>query len=431
MRFIIINLILIFCLVGCANKADEKKINDRISILSYASDLSVAKELNLNEIVLSQPVEVNYWSQSGQNPQNNLPHILSDIRFENKKKILKDVGKVTNTIQPIYFEGKLCNVNTKGTLRCINIETNEIKFEVNLSIDSEKNYDVIRGGIAYFDDQIILADGYGQVKVISSSDGSIIWEKNIELPILSAPIVYRGYIYFITLNNKIYALNLTDGEIKWSFQTVFDDKKSLFSGVPAAIENVIIAPFSNGEIIAFIYDTGNIIWSESVAKISSLSNFDIKDIAANPIISDGKAYTLSNNGRLIATNIINGSLAWSLEISGANSPIISNAQLYVIDNEARLICVNKVSGKIYWITQLEKNKKSKKAGKNNNWKGPYLINGILYALSSHGEVVSISPLTSEILSNKNINISGIAIDPVITSKNIFIADNKSNIYKLD
>jgi len=215
----------------------------------------------------------------------------------------------------------------------------------------------------------------------------------LNLPILSAPIIYRGYIYFITLNNKIYALSLTDGEIKWSFQTVFDDKKSLFSGVPAAVENVIIAPFSNGEIIAFIYDTGNIIWTESVSKISSLSNFDIKDIAANPIISDGKAYTLSNNGRLIATNIINGSSAWSLEISGSNSPLVSNMQLYVIDNEARLICANKISGEIYWITQLEKNKNGRKNSKSNNWKGPYLINGILYALSSHGEIVSVSPLS--------------------------------------
>ena len=431
MRFIIINLILVLFLVSCANRADEKEINDRISILSYVSDLSVTQELNLNEIVLSQPVEVNYWSQSGQNPQNNLPHIYSDVRFENKKKILKDSGSVTNTIQPIYFEGNLCNVSTKGILRCINLETEEIKFEIDLRIDSEKNYEVIRGGIAYFDDQIVLADGYGQVKLISNLDGSIIWEKNIDLPILSAPIIYRGYIYFITLNNKIYALSLADGKIKWSFQTVFDDKKSLFSGAPAAVENVIIAPFSNGEIIAFIYDTGNIIWSENVSKISSLSNFDIKDIAANPIISDGRAYTLSNNGRLIATNIINGSLAWSLEISGSNSPIISNMQLYVIDSEARLICVNKISGEIYWITQLEKNKNGRKNGKNNNWKGPYLINGILQVLSSHGEIVTVSPLTSDILSNKNIDISGISIDPVIVSKNIFIIDNKSNIYKLD
>ena len=431
MKFIAINLMLVLFLTSCANIVDEKKLNDRISVLSYTTDLSASQELDLNEIVLSQPIEVNYWSQSGQNPQNNLPHIFSNIRFENKKKILKDNGSATNTIQPIYFEENLCNVSTKGILRCINLEIDEIKFEIDLRVDSEENYEIIRGGIAYFDEKIVLVDGYGQVKVISSLDGSIIWEKNINLPILSAPIIYRGYIYFITLNNKIYALSLTDGNIKWSFQTIFDDKKSLFSGVPAAVENIIIAPFSNGEVIAFIYDSGNIIWTENVSKISSLSNFDIKDIAANPIISDGKAYTLSSNGRLIATNIINGSSAWSLEISGSNSPLVSNMQLYVIDNEARLICANKISGEIYWITQLEKNKNGRKNGKSNNWIGPFLINGILYALSSHGEIVSVSPLSGEFFSSKNINISGISINPVVVSKNIFIMDNKSNVYKLD
>ena len=431
MRFIIINLILILCLSSCINKTDEKELNHRISVLSYAPDLLVSQELDLNEIVLNQPLEVNYWSQSGQNPQHNLPNILSDIKFENKSKILKDSGSAINTIQPIYFEGNLCNVSTLGVLRCIDLETEKIKFKIDLRIEGEESYDVIRGGITYFDNQIILVDGYGQVKLINSSNGSIVWEKNINLPILSAPIVYRGYIYFITLNNKIYALNLSDGEVKWSFQTIFDDKKSLFTGVPAAIENVVIAPFSNGEIIAFIHDTGNIIWSENASKVSSLSNFDIKDITANPIISDGKVYTLSNNGKLIASNINNGTLAWSLEISGSNSPLASNTQLYVLDNESRLICINKISGDIYWITQLEKNKNAKKRGKKNNWKGPYLINGMLFALSSLGELTSISPLTGDILSSKNIRISGITIDPVIISKNIFITDNKSNIYKLD
>ena len=124
-------------------------------------------------------------------------------------------------------------------------------------------------------------------------------------------------------------------------------------------------------------------------------------------------------------------MAWSLEISGANSPLISNMQLYVIDNESRLICVNKISGNIYWITQLDKNKKNKKTGKSNNWKGPFLIDGLLYALSTHGELISVSPKTSKILSSKNINISGITIDPIIISKNIFIMDKKSNIYKLN
>jgi len=430
MRFVVTNLLLLFLLSNCASNSDEK-LNDRISVLSYSSDLLISTELDSKKIILSQAREVNYWSQSGQNPQNNLSHIYSDLKFENKKKILKDSNSATNTIQPIYFEGNLCNVSTKGFLRCLDTNTEEILFEVDLKTEFEKNYDIIRGGLAYFDDQIVLADGYGQVKVFSGIDGSIIWENNINLPILSAPIIYRGYIYFITLNNKIYAMDFTTGEVKWSFQTIFDDKKSLFTGVPAAIDNIIIAPFSNGEIIAFIYDTGSILWSENVSKVSSLSNFDIKDIAANPVISDDKIYTLSNNGKLVATNMINGSLAWSLEISGTNSPSISNMQLYVIDNESRLFCINKMSGEIYWITQLEENKNGKKSGKSNDWKGPYLINGLLYTLSTHGELLSISPITSEILSSKNIKITGISIDPVILSKNIFIIDNNSNIYKLD
>lgn len=431
MKILYICLFSLLLFVNCSSNSDEKFINDRISVLSYAPELLVSANVNLNEIKLSPPIKVNYWTQSGQNPQNNLPHIFSNLSFDNKVKIFKDNGSATNTIQPIYFEGNLCSVSTKGFLRCINLDTEEIRFQIDLKIDGEDKYEVIRGGIAYFDEQIILADGYGQIKVISSLDGSIVWEKNIELPVLSAPIIYRGYIYFITLNNKIYALDLLNGEIKWSFQTIFDDKKSLFTGVPAATENIVVAPFSNGEIIAFIYDTGNIIWSENASKISSLSNFDLKDISANPVISDDKIYTLSSNGRLIATNLINGSLEWSIEISGSSSPLVSNKQLYVVDNESRLMCINKFSGEIYWITQLDKNKNNKKSGKKNNWKGPYLVDGLLYVLSNHGELVIVSPVTSEVLTSKNIKISNISVDPIIISQNIFIMDNKSNIYQLD
>ena len=431
MRFFIISLISFITIVSCSSNPDEKKINDRISLLSYAPELIVSANLSLNEIILSQPKEVTYWSQSGQNPQNNIPHMLTNLKFENKKKVLKDTGNLTNAIEPIYYEGNICNVSSKGLLRCININTREIIFEVDLTTDDEKEYQVLRGGLAYFDNRIILADGYGQIKVIDSNDGSINWEKNIALPILSAPIIYRGYIYFITSNNKIYALDLLSGDIKWSFQTIFDDKKSLHTGVPVAIENIVIVPFSNGEIISFIYDTGNIIWTENASKISSLSNFDIKDIVANPVVFNDKVFTISNNGRLLATNLVNGSLAWSIEISGANSPIISNNQLYIIDNDARLICINRNTGEIYWITQLEKNKKGKKSGKLNNWKGPYLINSLLYVLSEHGELVAISPTTSKILSTKNLKISGISNNPIIVSSNIFIMDNKSNVYKLD
>ena len=75
MRFLTISLLLII-LIGCSINSEEKLINDRISLLSYTSELITSANLNLNEINLSEPKEIYYWSQSGQNPQNNLPHIF-------------------------------------------------------------------------------------------------------------------------------------------------------------------------------------------------------------------------------------------------------------------------------------------------------------------------------------------------------------------
>ena len=64
-------------------------------------------------------------------------------------------------------------------LRCIKINNNEILFELDLKPETEESYDVLRGGIAYFDERIILVDGYGQIKIINATDGSVIWQKNI------------------------------------------------------------------------------------------------------------------------------------------------------------------------------------------------------------------------------------------------------------
>ena len=79
---------------------------------------------------------------------------------------------------------------------------------------------------------------------------------------------------------------------------------------------MIIAPFSNGELVAFIFDTGKPVWSENVSKISKVSNFDIKDISASPVISGNTIYSLSSNGKLISVSAINGQRNWEIDLSG-------------------------------------------------------------------------------------------------------------------
>ena len=50
---------------------------------------------------------------------------------------------------------------------------------------------------------------------------------------------------------------MTSGEVNWSFQTISETKKNLFTSSPVAFENTIIAPFSNGELVALFLILAN------------------------------------------------------------------------------------------------------------------------------------------------------------------------------
>ena len=428
------SFLLLFCIsitfLKCAsNEAIEKVNENTFEVLTYSAELSETITLDISEIVLGKSKEYKYWTKNYQNPQNNIAHIKTTASFRDKKKIFSGSSNYINLIQPIYFEGILCHVQKKGFLVCKRVEDKEEIINVDIKNEGIEKYEVVRGGIAYFDNTIIFVDAYGQIKSIDTNNSNINWETQIDFPILSAPLIYRNQIFFISADNRIFSLSFNTGEIQWSFQTIEESKKNLFTASPVAIENIIIAPFSNGEIIAFKFDDGQPVWSENTSKISIISNFDLRDITANPVISGNNIFSLSSNGRLISNSIINGTRNWNIDISGSQTPIISANQLYLIDNEARVICINKSTGEIYWIRELEKYKRGTDSKNLNLWTGPYLINEYLYLISYFGDILTISPLNGEILDENKLGVKNIYSPAIVLSDQIFITDEKANIYR--
>ena len=421
----------IFVIFSCTKNEIIEKDTNSFPILAYDAEISESLGLNIEDIRIDPPKEINYWSQHFQNPGNNLNNIFSLSIIRDKTKIVSGSRGALNIIQPIYFNETICYILTKGFLECKNYKNNEKIFSIDIKIDGNKEYEVIRGGLAYFDNKIVLVDAYGQILLIDSNDGNEIWRKKIEFPILSPPLIYRNQILFISSDNRLFSLSLETGDIEWSFQTIAEAKKSLITASPIAFENTIIAPFSNGELVAFARDTGRLLWSENVSKVSLLSNFDIKDISASPVLSNNLIYSLSTNGKLISINAINGKRNWAIDISGYRTPIISGGQIYVIDEDGKLICLDKDNGEVFWITELNKFKKGKKAKDLNLWLGPYLINNLLYNISYFGELKIVSPMTGEVLSTDSLGLKGIILPPVILSNAVFIMDENSNVFHFE
>ncbi len=430
-NILFIILLSTFVIISCTKSELIEEDTNSFSILAYDAEISETLGLNIEDIRIDPPQELNYWSQHFQNPGNNLNNIFSLSVIEDKSKIVSGTRGAINIIQPIYFNDTLCYILPAGLLECKNLKSSEKIFSIDIKINGSKKYEVIRGGLAYFDNKIVLVDAYGQILLIDANDGNKIWDKKIEFPILSPPLIYRNKILFISSDNRLFSLSFETGDIEWSFQTVAEDKKSLITASPIAFENIIIAPFSNGELVAFTNDTGRPIWSENVSQISLLSNFDIKDISASPVLSNNTIFSLSTNGKLISMNAINGKRNWAIDLSGYRTPVISGGQIYLIDEDGKLICLNKDTGEVFWISELNKFKKGQKAKDLNLWLGPYLINNLLYNISYFGELKIVSPMTGEILSTDSLGVKGIILPPVILSNSVFVMDENSNVFQFE
>ena len=426
----IILIIFIFIFSSCSEKSiDEESQNTRFSVLKYDSEISETLTLNTSEIELSPAKEIFYWSKDFQNPQNNIGHISTSANFNKKQKIVSGKSGALNLIQPVFFENNLCYLISDGFIECFNTDNKKTSFKTNIKKKGVKKYEFIRGGLSYFDNKLIFVDGYGQVIAINSDSGEIIWQNSLPFPILSAPLIYRGFVYFISADNRLFAVDFETGENSWSFQTTVEAKKNIYTASPVAFENIIIAPFSNGELIAFKYDNGQPLWSDVASKFSVLSNFDIKDISANPVIYSNNIYTLSSNGKFLSINLINGKRNWITDVSGIRTPIISGNQIYLLNADSKLICLNRNTGDIYWITQLEKYKGSEKFKNLNLWLGPYILNNHLYLISYFGELLKINSMNGEILDSNNLGINEIMVEPLLLSEQIYIMDADSDVYK--
>ena len=154
---------------SCNNKETITTDGDSESfpVLSYDAEIFETLSLDKSEITITDTKEVLYWSKNFQNVRNNLGNIKTSSSLKYKKKIFNGSGKLNNTTSPIYFDDKLCSIDSDGSLYCIDTKIDKLSFKIEIDQSNLKKIEIIRGGIAYFDDRILYADAYGQIKLFN------------------------------------------------------------------------------------------------------------------------------------------------------------------------------------------------------------------------------------------------------------------------
>jgi outer membrane protein assembly factor BamB len=395
---------------------------ERIAIFELESGLQADSSAAQVPVQLP-PAENNAsWSQAGGNTEHALGHLV--LSSSPSRAWTADVGQGRDDgariiAQPVVADGKVFTLDAVSTVSAFNASTGSRIWELDLAPE-EEDEGFFGGGVAYADGRVYVTTGFAQVAAIDANSGEIVWRRSLPTPMRAAPTVAGGQVYVVTMNSQTFALSAADGSQTWSHRGIQESAALVGAASPAVEGQLVIAPYSSGEVYALRADNGRVLWSDSLSSIRRTDPIaDLAGIRGQPVMSGGLTIVMSNAGRTIAIATRQGQRAWDIEAGGINTPWVAGNMVYLLTNEQSVVAVLEGDGRVRWVTQLERYEDPEDREDPITWYGPVLAGNRLIAVSSHGEAALLSPETGEVQSILDLP-GNAAVAPVVANGTLYI-----------
>lgn len=411
----------------------------RIPVMSLDEALKPDPELAKTPVVLPPPYRNPEWPLPGGYAANAMYHLGAPGRL--REIWTQDAGKGTDsdsdlTSSPVVAGGMIYVLDSEAHVFAFRASDGRPAWDRNLAPKDGTDWPTfwgllgkkntvdppqgMGGGVAYANGRIYVTSGFGVVVCLDAKTGRDIWRKDMRMPIVNAPVVAAGRIFFSTHDNHFYALAESDGRQLWDHQGITEAAGILASTNAAVSGETVIAPYTSGELFALRIQNGQVGWSDVLSRtghVTALSQLD--DIAGRPVIDRGVVYAISQSGLMAAFSINTGDRMWSRDIGGIQTPWAAGEYVYVLDNNARLLCLTRKEGKVKWIHQMPQYEDADKKKDAILWAGPVLVSDKLIVVSSNGYAQALSPYDGKLVGRVEIP-GGTTIAPVVADGTMYI-----------
>ena len=179
---------------------------------------------------------------------------------------------------------------------------------------------------------------------------SLLWVKEVG-PSVSSPIFANDTIYVSTITGRIFALNISEKEIKWH----------LYVGNPIVSSPSIYNAFSTATYDSWIKDTSftgkNFLLGIDSNNGTQIWNYEIPGgvFSSHCLVgSDGMTVVVGSMDKFIyAIEGKSGNILWTFETGGEvwSSPSYNGNEIFIASDDGFVYCLD-IDGKMIWKTKL-------------------------------------------------------------------------------
>jgi len=420
-------------------------VGERISVLGTDRSLEVDPALADIPVVVPGPIINTEWAQSGGNASKTMGHVALGDTLSQAWSVSIGEGSSTRArlaSEPMVADGKVFTIDTRATVRAFNADTGALVWERQVRGENAPREALFGGGVAYDSGRIYASNGAGEAAAIDASTGAIVWQVKPGGPLRGAPTVAGDNVYVVSQDNQLYALNTANGETRWTGSGSFELAGVFGTASPAFAQSTVVAGFSSGELTAYRYENGQVVWQDALARtgVSTVVG-TISDIDADPVIDNGRVFAVGQGGRMVAVELITGQRVWELNIAGISTPWVAGDWVYVVTDRAQLLAIARSTGRIRWISQLPDFRRPERRSEPDRrtgevrvragqdpifWRGPLLAGNRLVLVSSQGQMVYVSPTDGTIQSTTERG-TPFSLPPVVANNTLYTLDDSGRL----
>jgi outer membrane protein assembly factor BamB len=415
---------------------DKKKTplpGERIAVMQDRREIEPDKDAGSINVVLPPPAVNDSWPQSGGFSNYAMQHLAVG---ESPQVIWSaDVGAGSSssrilTAPPVVAEGKVFAKDAESTVTAYNADTGQKIWSVTLKPEKARDADEFGGGLAYYGDRLFVTTGFAVIYSLEAATGKEIWNSQVSAPVRGAPLVFNDRVFAVSIDNKLHALAAVDGQDLWSFSGLQEVSGYVGGNSPSASGDIVVAPFTSGELVGLRLDTGRTVWNESLVgpRREARAFGNLADIRGRPVIDRGMVLAMGSAGTVAAIDLRSGQRLWEKNIGGSQTPWAAGRFVYVVTSTADVVCLERDTGKVKWVTPLTQYRDEKRHDPI-LWAGPVLAGDRLLVGGTTGELLALSPYTGEIIGKINIG-NPIRLAPVVANRVIYVLTDNGRLFAL-
>lgn len=285
-------------------------------------------------------------SSDNSEPPTPLTDIKNSLKFDLLWTIKTGAGISAGSynLQPLLLDGQILTVDTDGLIKNIDANSGKLRWDFETGIRS------ITGLVG--NQQVIIASSRdGELHLYDRVDDSLKlrWSARLKGEIRSAPVINAASLFIRTVDGRLTAISMADGNSQWTVSHTVPALSLTGNSHPVLFDDLVIAGFDDGKILAFEQANGQVVWDTTVSQPTGRSEIErLVDLDGQFILRNSVIYVSTYQGRLAAIQAIDGEVLWSRQFSSFNSIAIDDNAIYLSSDDSHLWSIDRRTGSALW-----------------------------------------------------------------------------------